>query len=197
MKRLALAVLAAATLSVAAPAAASGDAADQAAATVSDLGQKTVKEIAGDGLSKAEVEAMLDANFDIDLIGRFALGRYWRLLGASEKRAYLDLFQEMVATTYAGHFAEVSGEPDFEVGRASQTGSGDVLVASRVDSGKRIKLVWRLRQSESDWRVIDVQVEGVSMALSQRNEFTSLISRNGGNPNALLSRLRRKYGSGE
>ena len=49
---------------------------------------------------------------------------------------------------------------------------------------------WRLQQRDGAWRIVDVMVEGVSMMVTQRSEFTALIQREGGSVSALNVRLR-------
>ena len=63
-----------------------------------------------------------------------------------------------------------------------------------VKSKPPIRINWRVRRSENTYRVIDVVVEGVSMSVTQRDEFAAVIRRNGGKIEGLLSALERKTG---
>ena len=61
-----------------------------------------------------------------------------------------------------------------------------------VKNGIIIKLEWRLRRWAEGWRVVDIMVEGVSMALAQRSEFATVIRGTGGKVAGLLAKLRKK-----
>ncbi len=56
-----------------------------------------------------------------------------------------------------------------------------------------IQLDWRLRKKKDKFYVIDVSVEGISMALTQRSEFSSIIQRGGGKISALIEHLQANY----
>ena len=70
---------------------------------------------------------------------------------------------------------------------------GLAVVGSRVvrSRGAPVAVHWRLRHGKAGWRIIDVVVEGVSLALAQRAEFTSIVRNNGGRVAALLAKLRQ------
>ncbi len=51
---------------------------------------------------------------------------------------------------------------------------------------------WRVRQVGGGYKVVDILVEGVSMALTQRSDFASVIQRGGGDIEVLLEQLRQK-----
>ena len=53
-------------------------------------------------------------------------------------------------------------------------------------------LDWRLKRRDGGWRVVDILVEGVSLTLAQRAEFTSVIRRGGGRISGLLLKMRNK-----
>jgi phospholipid transport system substrate-binding protein len=67
-------------------------------------------------------------------------------------------------------------------------------VHSKISTGKGpvIKVDWRLRRHAEGWRVVDIMVEGVSLALAQRAEFAAVIRGSGGRVSGLLAKLRKK-----
>ena len=75
---------------------------------------------------------------------------------------------------------------------ARAEGKRDILVNSEVQAqnGQAIKVDWRLRDRKGSFKVIDVIVEGVSMSVTQRSDFSSVIQRGGGNIEVLLKHLR-------
>ena len=70
---------------------------------------------------------------------------------------------------------------------------GDKLVASEIilKDGRTIPVHWRVRDKKGHL-IVDVLVEGISMAITQRDEFSSIISQNGGRVDGLLIALRNR-----
>ena len=70
------------------------------------------------------------------------------------------------------------------------------MVSSQVkrSQGPPVKVDWRLRNKDGVWRIIDIEVEGVSLAVTQRAEFSTLISNHSGRLEGLLEKLREKTG---
>ena len=143
---------------------------------------------------KKEFRKLLRDSFDLQTIGKFALGRYWRTASPEQRNEYLKLFEDMVIDTYAKRFAEYQGQ-QIKVGKASPVGSkGDSLVYSSIISAgaPEVSVEWRVRHEGDKYRVIDVLVEGVSMSVTQRSEFSAIIQRGGGNIESLLQKLRTR-----
>ena len=141
---------------------------------------------------KKEFRNVLKTNFDMKTIGRFALGRYWKTSSDEQKKEYLTLFENMVVDVYSRRFSEYNGE-EFEVLSARPQGKKDAIVSSAIipPSGPKISVEWRIRdKGNGTLKVIDIMVEGVSMSLTQRSDFASVIQRGGGNVDVLLSHLR-------
>ena len=136
---------------------------------------------------------LLKSNFDMQTIGRFALGRYWREASKQQQDEYLKLFNEMVVDVYSDRFKEYQGQ-QLDVQDARADGKSDVIVHSVIKSneGIEVSVDWRVRHKNSDYKVVDVIVEGVSMALTQRSDFSSVIQRGGGDVQVLLDHLRKE-----
>lgn len=139
---------------------------------------------------KARFKKLLKSKYDMATIGRFALGRYWRTASAGEKKEYQALFEKMIVEVYSRRFGEYEGQV-LEVRSSRKDSERDVTVQSFIvpDSGPEIQVDWRVRKKDGRYRVIDVVVEGVSMALTQRSEFASVIQRGGGQVSVLLEHL--------
>jgi phospholipid transport system substrate-binding protein len=140
---------------------------------------------------KKEFKKLLSKNFSMKTIARFSLGRYWRTATPAQQKEYLDLFEEMILNVYARRFSEYSGEK-LTVSNARAEGKRDILVHSSVSAqkGPDIKVDWRIRNKNGKNKVIDIIVEGVSMSLTQRSDFSSVIQRGGGDIEVLLEHLR-------
>jgi phospholipid transport system substrate-binding protein len=138
---------------------------------------------------------ILDEGFDLPLISRYALGRYWRRATPEQRSEYVKLFEDFIVVTYVARLGEYSGESLRVV--SSRPDDQDTIVTSEIilEGQPSIRIDWRVRNGDShgsESKIIDVIVEGISMLLTQRDEFASVIQRSGGNVEGLLARLREK-----
>ncbi len=167
------------------------------AAFVRHFGEQAMAVLADKGLARDQREqtfrGLLTAGFDIKTIGRFVLGRYWRKATEAERAEYGRLYEDLIVATYSRQLSSYAGETLKVEGVRQQDGKS-ALVTSRFlrAEGKPVQLDWRLLRRGDTWRIVDVVVEGMSMALSQRSEFKAVIGGNGGRVEALLEKLREK-----
>ena len=136
---------------------------------------------------------ILSQGFALPLIARFVLGRYWRPATPEQRDSYVDLFGQFVLKSYSRHLGGFVGS-SFDIVNAEPIGKSDFLVTTMLQrkSGSPFKTGWRVRLIGDKHKIIDVMVEGVSMALSQRQEFASVLKRNG--VEGLLQILSAKVG---
>lgn len=171
----------------------------QAAADfVQNLGDKAIATLADPKVGKDQAKAvfrdLLNQNFDINTISRFVLGRYWNVATDAQKKEYQGLFEQMIVEVYAERFSQYAGEK-FKVGSAQASGENDAVVSSQVlrpGGQPPVNVSWRVRSKDGSYKIIDVIVENVSMSVTQRSEFASLIESNAGKFEALLDALRQR-----
>ncbi len=169
----------------------------QASSFVDALGKEAVAIMADRKLSKAQrvekFRTMLQKNFDVQTIARFALGRYWAVATPPQQQEYLVQFEEMVVRSYSERFDSYSGET-FTIVSSRPDGEHDAFISTTIvrTSGPPVNVEWRVRQRANALGIIDVVVEGVSMSTTQRQEFASVIQAKGGNIGAFLQALREK-----
>lgn len=137
----------------------------------------------------AEFRKLLSANFDMATIGRFTLGRYWKTATPAQQSEYQKLFKNMVVKMYSRRFKEYNGQK-LEVTGARADGDTDVIVTSHIvpPDGQKVTVDWRVRGD----KIVDVIVAGVSMSVTQRSDFASVIQRGGGNVDVLLEHMRQQ-----
>lgn len=171
---------------------------DGASHFVDDLGRKAISTIANDKNNqpqmRQEFHKLLLEGFDVPYIGRFVLGRYWNVATPDQRQQYLGLFQDMVVATYAARFTQYSGET-MKITGARDAGDHDAIVSSVIDrpnGAPPVHVDWRVRDTNGTYKIIDVAVENVSMSITQRSEFASVIERNGGQVQGLLDAMRNK-----
>lgn len=141
----------------------------------------------------SEWRTLLQSSFDMSTIGKFVLGQYWKQATPAQQKEYLSLFQDMIVRVYSQRFGEYKGQK-LEITNARPEGKYDILVNSFVvpESGQKISVDWRVREKGGSYKVVDIVVEGVSMALTHRSDFASVIQRGGGDIEVLLQHLRQK-----
>ncbi len=158
------------------------------------LGFLRNKSLANDGKQK-EFRTLLETSFDMPTIARFSLGQYWRQMNPAQQKEYLSLFREYVVKVYSARFSEYSGQ-DFQTKGARPDNGTDTIVSSLIvpNQGEPVTVDWRVRYKNGHYQVVDVIVEGVSMSMTQRSDFSSVIQKGGGNVSALLAQLRQQAG---
>src|SRR5204862_4271057 len=138
----------------------------------------------------------LHQDFDLSSISRFVLGPYWRGASEPERQQFKGLLEAHLVRFYGQRLAEYNGESLRVIG--SRAEPEDAIVSSEVirPQGPPIKVDWRLTTRNGVYKITDVNVDGVSMALTQRSEFAGLIQRNGGKLAGLLANMGEGRGTG-
>lgn len=164
---------------------------------IRQLGESALHELTGNVTPEQREKRfreLFEQNFDVPAIGRFVLGRYWNTATPAERDEFLKLFEDLVVQFYSGRFGEYSGE-HFEVEGVRDTAGNSMTVHSRVvkpNASDNVRVDWRIRRDAASYRIVDVMVEGVSMAVTQRAEFASVIQSKGGKVSGLIETLRAK-----
>lgn len=131
--------------------------------------------------------------FDLPEIGKLVLGRYWRIATPAQQQEFLRLFEDIQVYTWTKRFKDYSGET-LEITAVAPEGETDMLVDSRIKRERLepINVNWRLRKHADGFKVLDIKVEGASMAFTHRSEYTSVIQSAGGQVDGLLAAMRKK-----
>jgi phospholipid transport system substrate-binding protein len=142
---------------------------------------------------RQQVAAVLRRAVDVDGVGRFILGRWWRVATPAQQQEYMQLFEETLIRNLSARFGEYEGVR-FSLGRSQQRTEDDVLVNTIIErpNSAAFSLDWRVGEVGGQPRVVDVIAEGSSLRLTQRSEYSAVISRNGGQVAALLDAMRRQ-----
>jgi len=168
-----------------------------AGAFVQSLADRVIAILKNKALSKDDrVSQLADvflAGFDVHAIGLFVLGRFGRDVPEAARDAYLQTFKTYVVETYAVRFNTYAGE-QFSVTKETPDGPEGAWVFSNIGQPGQepIEVQWRVRQIESALKIVDVVVEGVSLIVTQRSEFASILQHNGGSVPKLTTLLRDK-----
>ena len=137
----------------------------------------------------ADFQQVLSDGMALDVIGKFMIGETRKSMNDEQIARYDAVFPNYLTKLYAEQFKDIVGKP-LEVVEAKALGARDVIVRTRFDrkEGGPINVDWRVRKLKSGERkAIDIIVQGVSIMLVKREEFSSFVSTNG--VDALLERL--------
>ena len=142
---------------------------------------------------RQRVASVLRKAVDIEGVGRFILGRWWRQATPQEQHEYLKLFEETLIRNLSARFGEYQGVR-FSLGRSQQRTEDDVLVNTIIErpNSAPFALDWRVGDINGQPKVVDVIAEGTSLRLTQRSEYSAVIQQNNGSIAALLAAMRRQ-----
>ena len=129
---------------------------------------------------------------DIRGIGFYSLGKYRKNLNSEQLKKYEELFAEYFLISFASRLAEYTN-PEIEVDSKKKINENYTIVSSRLvstDTRPEVKIEWRVYTKDPNQPSIrDLIIEGLSLARTQKEEFSSIIDSNDGNIDALLQNL--------
>ena len=156
---------------------------------------RAAKTLSGD-LSKAErIEKLKEIardTVDIDGIGFYSLGAHRKNLTKEQIDEYKKVFQEYFLKSFSSRLAEYSN-PEIEVNSKNVINKNYTIVLSTLvatDNRPEVKIEWRVYTKYPDNLLIrDLIIEGLSLARTQKEEFSSIINSNDGKIEALIKNL--------
>lgn len=187
-------------LAQASPSAASPEQAIQTPAGkfIQDLGDKAIAIIKDKNLTQDQhnnqYRTLLHDAFDLPTIGRFVIGRAWNTATPEQQQEYMKLFEALVIKMYGDRLNFYSGE-GFKVNSVRSESDKDVVVLSQIthtDGSTGTPVDWRVRDINGKLAIVDVSVSGVSQSITQRQEYASIIQRDGGKIDGLLILMRER-----
>ena len=167
---------------------------DKAREFISNIGKEVVASLAKNETTEAEKEKILNdlfnKNFDVNFISRFVLGRYARTATEKQFSEFKQSFQTYIITLYVKQFSNYTGET-FEVGRSRRIKKGSIIYAQILSSKKSpVDLVFVVNANKEPYKIADVFVEGISMLLTLRDEYTSFLGQHDGDIDELIRQLK-------
>ena len=137
---------------------------------------------------------LFDKNFDIPSISRFVLGKYWKVASLDQKKKFIRAFRNYIIKTYSSRFNEYSGEKLKLINFESESNPKIFLVHTILErqDAPVIKVDWRIGKKKNKFVILDIIIEGISLAITQRSEYVSVIDQNEGNIDQLIALLKEK-----
>jgi phospholipid transport system substrate-binding protein len=159
--------------------------------------QKVISVLADRSMSVAQKDATfhreVDAIADVPKITNFVLGKYARTITPQQRQLFASAFRAYAERVYQTRLGDFHGET-LKVTGSIMRKPGDVIVNSVVTGGQTsqpVPVAWRVLGSGGSWKVVDVQVKAVWLAITQQQDFVSTIDNAGGDIGVLIARLQR------
>lgn len=125
------------------------------------------------------LKTLIRESFDLELIGRFVLGRFWREATDAQRTDFQDLYAHHLVSSYARQLDAYEAKT-LTVVSTRDVSKKDVLVETEIVSASGpVRAGWRVRAADNSRKIVDVEIDGISMALSHRQEFGSVANRAG------------------
>ena len=128
---------------------------------------------------------------DLNLISQFVLSKSWKSATDDQKERYISAFKKYFINSYANKLDQYSGEKII-VNGSEEAGKYVIVDTDIVREGTdtlKINLKWRLLNKNDDIKIIDLNIEGISLVIAQREEFQSFLANNDGDLEALIDKI--------
>ena len=128
---------------------------------------------------------------DLNLISQFVLSKTWKSATDDQKERYISAFKKYFINSYANKLDQYSGEKII-VNGSEEAGKYVIVDTDIVREGTdtlKINLKWRLLNKNDDIKIIDLNIEGISLVIAQREEFQSFLANNDGDLEALIDKI--------
>jgi phospholipid transport system substrate-binding protein len=139
-----------------------------------------------------KIRHILNDNMDMNVIGRFLLGRYARTISDDDFSEYSEILQDYVVYVYGERLRSLNGIR-ISVEDSAPHKRNTYVVSTRVlyaNGQAPSSLNWRLYHKNGEIRIVDIILENISMVSSQREEFTASIYQQGGDIKKFLNIFR-------
>ncbi len=142
---------------------------------------------------RQQILPLIDDYVDVNGIGRFCLGRYWRIASPEQQQRFLELFHHVLSNAITDKIGQYEGVR-IEVGTSEPHGPGLEAVNATISRPGQppANVQWVIAHVNGAPKVSDIIGEGVSLSITQRGDYTSYLQRNNNNIEALLKALERQ-----
>ena len=171
---------------------------DEAENFVKKVTQQGIEEIINSDVSiqekDARFEKLFDEYLDLDYIGKFVLGRYWKTASAKQRTDFIKVYRDFNTKTWSKRFDEFKGKKFVFNGTSPSNSQNQIFVNTTVpmQQGAPAKVIWRVKDTNGNLKIVDIIIENVSLAITARNEYTAYIKKSKNGIDDLIADLRNK-----
>jgi phospholipid transport system substrate-binding protein len=139
-----------------------------------------------------KLSPVLAKTYDLPSMSKLAVGPSWSALTPQQQAAIINAFTRMTIATYASRFDGFSGE-QFQILETSDRTNGDKIVKTQIvkSDGGTVPLNYLMRKSGTDWKIVDIYLDGTISELANRRAEFGAILKSGG-PDALVVSLNKQ-----
>ena len=165
---------------------------------VKDTTNEGISQIINSKASAAEKNARFEKLFnsalDLKFIGRFVLGRYWKTATEQQRDEFIDVYRKLNVKTWSKRFDDFIGKEFIFKGTSPSSSPDQIFVNTIVpmDQAEPASVVWRVKQDGDKFKIVDIIIENVSLAITARNEYTAFIKKSPDGINGLIADLKNK-----
>ena len=166
-----------------------------ATAFVVQLGNALVGIVNGPGSyeeKKRKLHPLIEESVDVEGIGRFCLGRYWRTATPQQQQQFSQLFHAVLLNNIAGKVGQFQGVTFKPTTTTQQEGNSLVGTVINRPNQQPNNVQWVVSNEGGKPKIIDVIAEGISLRVTQRSDYAAYISRNNNDVGALISAMRQQ-----
>ena len=161
---------------------------------ISDLESFLATDTGDESARTAEIDRVLNTYFDMDSITRFSAGQYWRAASSEQRIEYGSLFREVLCGTIVRNFNQLQGLA-YTADGATAKGDKFVIVSGTFTetAGQRpaVNVNWRvLTRKGAAPKVFDIEIENLSLLVTQKQENVAIIRKNKGEFVALINAMK-------
>ena len=163
---------------------------------VEKLGKEVVEKVSNTDISDIErynnFKQLYLSSFDNYYISRFVLGRYWKTIDKGIQKQFVDSFNKYIVATYAPKFKGWEGT--FKaVDSLLENNYYNVKMDILNEDGPTLKMMWKMYLNKNkEFKILDVNIDGVSMLVTQRAEFLSVIKNHPNGVVGLIDAMNKK-----
>ena len=162
---------------------------------VTSFADSAISILSNDTISDAERTSsfteLVMSSIDLNLISKFVLSKAWKNASDEQKENYLIAFKDYFVSSYANKLDQYTGERVDVIG--SQEAGKYVIVESNIvregTDTLKINLKWRLLNKDNQIKIIDLNIEGISLVIAQREEFQSFLANNDYDLDKLIEKI--------
>jgi phospholipid transport system substrate-binding protein len=146
----------------------------------------------GEKAKREEVRAEAEKMFDFVELSKRTLGLNWNRLSQEQRKEFVELYKDLLEDTYIDRITAYTNEK-VEFSEAVPLSENTVEVRSHVQMRTgQVPIYYRALNTEGEWKVYDVVIEGVSLTANYRTQFREILINEP--PDALLATLRKRVG---
>ncbi|MBP5215914.1 MAG: ABC transporter substrate-binding protein [Alphaproteobacteria bacterium] len=137
---------------------------------------------------------LFNQDLDLDFIGKFVLGRYWRTATPKQRDEFIDVYRKLNIQTWSQRFNEFKGRHFEFIGTEKSKSADQLFINTQVpmNEGNPASVKWRVKDTDGALRIVDIIIENVSLAQTARSEYTSYIQKSPDGVDGLIKDLKAR-----